>query len=166
MAHLDHFLFSGDWEDLVSRVMQHLLPRPVSNHCPIFLDCGGVRKGKSPFRIENTWLRVEGFADRIKEWWQTYNFRGSPSFVLAKKLQALKINLKKCDKEVLGNVSARKDAALEQINYRDNVERLRPLFEEDKRSQRSAKDEYSCLAILAETSWRQKSRAPLVEGRG
>ena len=44
------------------------------------------------------------------------NFRGSHRFVLAKKLQALKINLKKWNKEVLGNVSARKDDALEQIN--------------------------------------------------
>lgn len=105
------------------------------------------------------WLRVEGFADRIKEWWQTCNFRGSPSFVLAKKLQALKIDLKKWNKEVLGNVSARKDAALEQISYWDNAERLRPLSDEDRRSQRSAKDEYIHLAILEETSWRQKSRA-------
>ena len=63
------------------------------------------------------WLRVEGFVDRIKEWWQTSNFRCSPSFVLAKKLQALKIDLKKWNKVVLGNVSARKDAALEQISY-------------------------------------------------
>ena len=40
-----------------------------------------------------------------------------PSFVLAKKLQAMKIDIKKWNKEVLGNDSARKDAALEQINY-------------------------------------------------
>nr|CAN73960.1 hypothetical protein VITISV_023007 [Vitis vinifera] len=103
---------------------------------------------------EENVLRIE-----LKNGGRLTIFRGSPSFVLAKKLQALKIDLKKCDKEVLGNVSARKDAALEQINYWDNVERLRPLFEEDKRSQRSATDEYSRLAILAETSWRQKSRA-------
>lgn len=40
-----------------------------------------------------------------------------PSFVLARKLQAMKIDIKKWNKEVLGNDSARKDAALEQINY-------------------------------------------------
>ena len=60
---------------------------------------------------------------------------------------------------MFGNVSARKDSALELINYWDSIEKLRPLFEEDKISQRNAKDEYSHLAILEETSWRQKSRA-------
>ena len=112
------------------------------------------RKVKSPFRFENMWLRVEGFIDKFKEWWQSYNFWGKPRFVLAKKLQALKCNLKKWNKEVIGNVSARKDVALEQLNHWDGLERLRPLSEEDRRSQRTARDEYSHFTILEETSWR------------
>ena len=67
-AWLDRSLFFGGWEDLVSGAIQHLLSRPVSDYFPIFFDCGGVRKGKRSFRFENMWLRVEGFADRIKEW--------------------------------------------------------------------------------------------------
>ena len=50
-------------------MMQFLLPEPVFDHCSILLDCEGVRKGKNPFRFKNMWLRVEGFADKIKEWW-------------------------------------------------------------------------------------------------
>lgn len=90
--------------------MQCLFTRPVFDHCPILLDCGGVRKGKNPFRFENMWLRVEGFMDKVKEWWQSYNFRESPSFVIAKKLQALKYDLKMWNKEPLGDVSVKKDA--------------------------------------------------------
>ena len=72
--------------------------------------------------------------------------------MLAKKLHALKCDLKKWNKEVLGNVLARKDVPLELLNYWDNIERLRPLSEEDRRNQRIAKDEYSNVAILEETS--------------
>ncbi|RVX19153.1 putative ribonuclease H protein [Vitis vinifera] len=139
--------------------MQCLLTRPVSDHCPILLDCGGVRKGKSPFRFENMWLRVEGFTDKVKEWWQSYIFRGSPSFVIAKKLQALKHGLKLWNKESLGDVSVKKNAAWEKLKYWDNLESLGSLSEEDRRSQGAAKDEFNHCAILEEISWRQKSRA-------
>ena len=130
-ARLDRFLFSGDWEERVSGAMQFLLPRPVSDHWPIMFDCGGMRTGKNPFRFENMWLRVEGFMDMFKEWWQSYNFRGEPSFVLAKKLQALKYDLKRWNKEALGNVTVRKDAALEKLDYWDSLERIGSLYEED-----------------------------------
>ena len=66
--------------------------------------------------------------------------------MLAKKLHALKCELKKWNKEVLGNVSARKDATLEQLNHWDIIERLRPLSEEDRRSQWTTGDEYSHFA--------------------
>ncbi|RVW24957.1 Transposon TX1 uncharacterized 149 kDa protein [Vitis vinifera] len=158
-ARLDRFLFSGDWEERMVGAMQVLLPRPVSDHWPILLDCGGMRTGKSPFRFENMWLRVEGFMDKVKDWWQSYSFRGKPSFVLAKKLQALKYDLKRWNKEVVGNVTARKDAALEELNSWDRLESCGPLSEEDRHSQRIVRDEFSHCAILEEISWRQKSRA-------
>ncbi|KAL6326865.1 hypothetical protein AAG906_012140 [Vitis piasezkii] len=158
-ARLDRFLFSGEWEEIVSGAMQMLLPRPVSDHWPVLLDCGGMRTGKSPFRFENMWLRVEGFMDKMKDWWQSYNYRGKPSLVLAKKLQALKYDLKKWNKETIGNVSVRKDAAWEELNHWDSLERLGSLSEEEKRNQQIARDEFSHCAILEEISWRQKSRA-------
>ena len=118
-----------------------------------------MRTSKNPFRFENMWLRVEGFIDKFKEWWKSYSFRGKPSFVLVKKLQALKYDLNRWNKETLSNVSVRKDVPLEKLNYRDSLERLGSLSEEDRSSQRIARDEFSHCAILEEISWRQKSRA-------
>jgi hypothetical protein len=36
------------------------------------------------------WLKSEGFVEQVKIGWKSYNFQGSPSFVLARKLRALK----------------------------------------------------------------------------
>ena len=88
----------------MSGAMQFLLTKPVSDHCPILLDCGWMRTGKNPFGFENMWLRVEGFMDKVKEWWQSYNYRGNPSFVIAKKLQALKYDLKMWNKKSIREV--------------------------------------------------------------
>ena len=41
------------------------------------------------------WLKVEGFVDRVQQWWNEYSFAGSPSFILAQKLKALRADLKK-----------------------------------------------------------------------
>jgi hypothetical protein len=49
------------------------------------------------------WLKSEGFVDHVKLWWKSYQFQGFPSFVLARKLKALKVDLKKWNKEIFGN---------------------------------------------------------------
>lgn len=41
------------------------------------------------------WLRVENYVDKVKAWWASYLFQGNPKFILAKKLIALKLDLKK-----------------------------------------------------------------------
>ncbi|KAL6322576.1 hypothetical protein AAG906_009887 [Vitis piasezkii] len=64
------FLVIDDWDKI-----------PVSNHFPIVLEGGGLKRGPSPFRFENMWLEEKGFMDRMKRWWGSLIFTGSFSFV-------------------------------------------------------------------------------------
>ena len=71
-----------------------VLPWVVLDHCPLLMEAGGVFKGRSAFKFENMWLKDEGFVERVWQWWNGYCFLGSPSFILARKLKALKDELK------------------------------------------------------------------------
>jgi hypothetical protein len=61
------------------------------------LDCGDVHRSIQYFKFENMCLKFEGFVEKVKQWWLSYSFQGSPSFILACKLKALKIDLKKME---------------------------------------------------------------------
>ena len=94
LSRLDRFLVNEEWDCRFSGLRQCVLPRPVSDHFPILLDGGGLRRDPSLFRFENMWLKLEGFKDLLKSWWEGDNFSGSSSFILAEKLKVLKSKLK------------------------------------------------------------------------
>ena len=66
-----------NWLDQFSGVVQSRLLRPTSDHFPILLKGGGLRRGLSLFRFENMWLKVDGFKDLIRGWWQGSGVRES-----------------------------------------------------------------------------------------
>ena len=83
---------------------QRGLLRPISDHFPILVETGGILWGKSPFRFENMWLKSEGYKDRVHSWWNRYSFSGTPSFVLDKKLKALKEDIIQWNWSEFGNI--------------------------------------------------------------
>ena len=83
-------------------VSQRRMSRLCSDHFPIVLEGGSFQRGSRPFRFENMWLKDEGFVDRVRSWWESYQLQGAPSFVLANKLKLLKNDLKRWNVEVFG----------------------------------------------------------------
>ncbi|RVW83678.1 hypothetical protein CK203_046027 [Vitis vinifera] len=83
------------------------------------LEGGTVRRGPSPFRFENMWLKVEGFQELIHSWWQGIEVRGSASFRLATKMKAVKQKLKVWNREVFGRLEDNKAAALQLVDHWD-----------------------------------------------
>nr|CAN60370.1 hypothetical protein VITISV_011180 [Vitis vinifera] len=81
---------------------QCVFTRPVSEHFPILLEGGELRRGPSPFKFENMWLKVEGFKELLKAWWERDTFNGSTSFILAEKLKVVKSKLKEWNRDVFG----------------------------------------------------------------
>ena len=72
MLRIDRPLASVDWVDHFGNVSQRVLPRVVSDHCPLLVVAGSVNKGRSAFKFENMWLKEEGFVERVRQWWNGY----------------------------------------------------------------------------------------------
>jgi hypothetical protein len=157
-SRLDRFLVSPGWESRYLDLVQRKLLRVCSDHTPILLTRGGSQNGKLSFKFENMWLKVEGFVDKVRDWWGSFSFEGSPSFVLAKKLQALKGEIKKWNREEFGNVGARTKAWAEELELLDSIEEGRGLSEEEKERRRGLALELEASLLQEEICWRQKSR--------
>ncbi|RVW42450.1 Transposon TX1 uncharacterized 149 kDa protein [Vitis vinifera] len=155
---LDRFLFSDQWEDHFSAITQAALPRLISDHNPIVLQAGGFSSGKSPFRFENMWLKIDGFQDLVRSWWNGYSVDGSSSHCIAEKLKALKKDLKNWNKEVIGNVSLNRAEAFSRLQRWESRENDGPLTASEVEAKNQALEDYKKWALLEETSWRQKSR--------
>jgi hypothetical protein len=157
-SRLDRFLVSPDWDVKFLGTLQKRLPGLCSDHFPILLDCGGIHSGSRPFKFENMWLKAEGFVDRVRLWWASYHFQGSPSFIFSQKLKALKNDLERWNEQEFGNVESRKKMYVEELCALDRLEVQRGSTPEENVRKCVVSKDLENSILHEEISWRQKSR--------
>jgi hypothetical protein len=79
---------------------------------------------------------------------------GSLSFILAKKLRALKGEIKRWNFEVFGNVVAKNKVWAEELEMLDSNEEGRGLSEEEKKRRRVLVTDLEASLLQEEISWR------------
>jgi hypothetical protein len=149
-SRLDRFLVFPDWEVKFPSSLQKRLPRLCSDH-------GGVHWGPRPFKFENMWLKAEGFVDRVRLWWESFSFQGSPSFIFSQKLKTLKINLKRWNDQEFGNVEFCKKMHMEDLCALDKLEEQRGLTPEEKARKCGVIRDLENSILQEEISWKLNS---------
>ena len=97
------------------------------------------------------WLKVDGFKELLRGWWQEAGGRGRASFRLASKLKILKEKIKTWNRDVFGRLEVNKNLALQQIEFWDRVESDRNLTERETKLKTEAKDVFKKWVLLEET---------------
>lgn len=103
------------------------------------------------------WLKSEGFVERVKGWWRSYHFQGTPSYVLAKKLKFLKVDLKRWNEESFGNVVVKSNQLLADLHNLEVLAESRLLSNDVKIQKERVVLDWERTSLLEETSWHQKS---------
>ena len=57
--------------------------------------------------------------DKVKVWWASYMFQGTPSYILAKKFTSLKLDLKKWNETEFDNVTFNMQQLWSKLNALD-----------------------------------------------
>lgn len=111
-----------------------------------------MSRGRSPFKFENMWLKVEGFVYMVRQWWSSYHFLGPRSYIVACKLKALKGDLKHWNKHVFGDVSFRKKCLMTELLDIDMKKGMQVLIQVDRDRRVVVKSDIDLLASLEEIS--------------
>jgi len=115
MSRIDRVLISKEWRMLWGDSSLWVLPRDVSDHCPLVLKDSGWDWEPRPFWFNNYWLENREFKGVVEEAWRGGDSVGWMSFVLKEKLKCLKRKLKDWHKGIYGDMENKVDMLVEEI---------------------------------------------------
>ncbi|GKV09841.1 hypothetical protein SLEP1_g21281 [Rubroshorea leprosula] len=112
-----------------------------------------------PFRALDVWQQHPEFRDFVVAKWENLQMEGWAAFKCHKKLQLLKEECKRWNKEVFGNVEVRYESLLQQIEMLDKKSEETDLNENEVMLRRVCSQEVWEILQKREAVWKQKSRA-------
>ncbi|MCH79641.1 LINE-1 reverse transcriptase like, partial [Trifolium medium] len=119
MSRIDRVMVSTDWLHCWGQSFLWVLPRDVSDHCPLLLKRNGHDWGPKPFRFNNVWLEHKDFSKMVDEVWRGLNVVGWMGVILKEKLKGLKVHLKAWHKQEFGGGDERIAVLIEDIKDLD-----------------------------------------------
>ncbi|CAH9069343.1 unnamed protein product [Cuscuta epithymum] len=101
---LDRCLFNESFLDSFDQISVTNLNQAPSDHSPMLIQClNNYHSGPKPFRFLNMWLTHNTFLNTVSQSWND-GFTGGGMQGLVIKLQKLKKDLKRWNKETFGNI--------------------------------------------------------------
>jgi len=145
MSRIDRMLILEEWNRFWGDSTLWVLPRDVSDHCPLVLKVGGWDWGPKPFRFNNYWLENRKLKDVVEESWNVQEVNEWMCCVLKDKLKNLKGRLREWNKEEYGSMDTRILRIKEEIEELDVRGEESMLSEEEVQTH---KDKFSLLWSL------------------
>ncbi|GKV50648.1 hypothetical protein SLEP1_g57349 [Rubroshorea leprosula] len=98
---LDRLMVNQFWFDVFPNTTAEFLPPGCSDHCAGLVDIKipEETRDRKPFKFFNFWAKHENFLALVKQSWETNSVHGCYMFQLCKKLKALKLVLRKLNRE-------------------------------------------------------------------
>ena len=159
MSRIDRMLVSKEWGQVWGEYALWVLPRDVSDHCPLVLKNGGWNWGPAPFRFNNFWLQNRDFKGVVEEAWRNQNVSSWMSFVLKEKLKCLKVTLKEWSKGEYGGMEERLVRLVEDIKNLDEKGEEGTLTEREVGLQKEMFEELWRLLKAKDALLAQRSRS-------
>ncbi|XP_028062821.1 uncharacterized protein LOC114266128 [Camellia sinensis] len=155
-SRIDRILLNPEWL-LKYNFKVWGLPRLFFDRCPILLMDDVRDWGLKPFRFINAWTSHPSFPSLVAKVWHESSIIGRAGYVLFQKLKILKVELKKWNFEVFGNLVTKLKKAEEELTEREIVAEDRSLVEAERFRRREVRGEVWKLNRMVEWLWQQKS---------
>jgi hypothetical protein len=115
MSRLDRVLVSNDWVTTWGNPNVWVLPRDVSDHCPLVVRYSNLDWGPIPFQFNNFWLGIKSFKELIVKTWEAQSYTGWMGHILKDRFKGLKIAIKDWSVEVYGKPEEKRKELIEKI---------------------------------------------------